>query len=204
MRLFVLGSTGRTGRQIIDVALARGHDVTAFARSPDKVEPRDRLRIVEGDPRSTAGLEHAMAKHDAVLSAIGPRFAQAMRPHTLLTDVAASTVAAMTSAGVSRLGIVSAAVMFDGEGFQFAFFKWFLNHHIRDLTTMEAIVTSSGLSWTIARPPRLVGGSQERYRASRGALPGGSLSTSFRSLAMFLLDAVEGRAHVREIVGVTR
>lgn len=204
MRLFILGSTGRTGRQIIDVALSRGHDVTAFARSPDKLEPRARLQILQGDPTSTPALERAMAKHEAVLSAIGPSFSQAMRPHTLLTDVAASTVAAMTTAGVSRLGIVSAAVMFDGDGLQLAFFQWFLNHHIRDLTTMEAIVTSSGLSWTIARPPRLVGGSQERYRAARDALPPGSLSTSFRSVAMFLLDAVEGRAHIGEIVGVTR
>ena len=51
MRLFVLGATGRTGMEIIDLARTRGHEVTAFVRSPQKLRPASSLRIVPGDPR---------------------------------------------------------------------------------------------------------------------------------------------------------
>lgn len=34
LRIFVLGATGGTGRTLIDQAVARGHQVTAFVRSP--------------------------------------------------------------------------------------------------------------------------------------------------------------------------
>ena len=32
MRLFILGATGGTGRQLVDQALESGHEVTAFVR----------------------------------------------------------------------------------------------------------------------------------------------------------------------------
>jgi len=204
MRLFVLGATGRTGREILDLGLVRGHQITALARSPQKLEPARGLTIVAGDPRSTTALREAMRDHDAVLSAIGPGLRDSFRPSTLLTDVAASTVAAMTTTGVPRLGIVSAALLFPDSSVRFAFFRWLASHHIRDLATMEAVVTASDVAWTIARPPRLVTTPQESYRAERDELPSASYSTSFRSVAAFLLDSVEERKHVRQIVGVTR
>ena len=205
MRLFVLGATGRIGGEILDIALARGHEVTAFVRSPDKLTRRDGLRIVPGDPRSTDGLAAAMPDHDAVLSALGPPGREGLRPSTLQTDTAASIVAAMATSGVTRLGIVSAALLFKQEGgLRYAFFRWLTRHHLRDLETMEAIVSASELAWTIARPPRLIVGPQETYRAARDGLPPrGTFSTSFRSVGAFLVDAVEQRKHLGEIVGVT-
>lgn len=46
MKLFVLGATGGTGNELVEAALRRGHQVTAFVRSPMKLEPRDGLVIV--------------------------------------------------------------------------------------------------------------------------------------------------------------
>jgi putative NADH-flavin reductase len=104
MKLFVIGATGHVGTQFVDLALGRGHSVTAFVRSPDKLGPRhDRLSVVRGDPLSTDGLASAMPGHDAVVTALGVRPPAAFRPHTLVGDAAASTVAAMTRAGVNRV-----------------------------------------------------------------------------------------------------
>ena len=36
MRLFILGANGKVGTQLIDLALSRTHQVTAFVRSPDR------------------------------------------------------------------------------------------------------------------------------------------------------------------------
>ena len=175
MKLFVLGGSGRTGRHVLDLALARGHDVTAFVRSPEKLARNERLHIVPGRAGDPDAVAAALVGHDALLSALGPRPSEALRPHSLLTDLAAST----------------------GARQQFAFFRWLLRHHIRDLTTMERAFTRSHLDWTIARPPRLTDSRrEERYTSAVDALPPGA--------AAFMLDAVERGEHRREIVGLSR
>ncbi len=202
MRLFVLGANGRTGSEIVNLALTRGHKVTAFVRSPQKLSPAGSLTIVRGDPRHPETIAAALPRHEAVLSAIGPHPREALRPSTLLTDCARATVEAMTASGVARLAIVSAAVLFPEKGFYFAFFRWLTKHHARDLRGMEDIVQASGLAWTIARPPRLTKSPDLSFRALRDALPPGSRAMSFQSVAAFMLDAVERRSHVTEVVGL--
>src|SRR5213593_1581979 len=108
----------------------------------------------------------------------------------------------MTRAGVKRVVLVSAAVLFPEKGLYFAFFCWLLRHVRRDLGTAEEIVRATSLDWTIARPPRLVNKSDEAYRSVHNALPAGGNSMSFRALAAFMLDAAEHRTDVHEIVGL--
>jgi putative NADH-flavin reductase len=204
MRLFVIGANGRTGREILDLARTRGHEVTAFVRSPEKLERTGAVTVVRGDPRQPESIASALSGHDAVLSAIGPHPRDAMRPGTLLTDCARATVHAMAARNIARLAIVSAAVLFPEKGPLFAFFRWLLKHHARDLRAMEDIVRASGLDWTIARPPRLTHSADASFLAVRDALPKGSRVMSFRSVAAFMLDAVERQAHLAEVVGLGR
>jgi putative NADH-flavin reductase len=88
MRLFVLGANGRTGAEIIQLARAHGHDITAFVRSPQKIKPAPTLTIVRGDPLRPESIAAALPGHDAVLSVIGPHPKDALGPSTLLTDCA--------------------------------------------------------------------------------------------------------------------
>jgi len=203
MRLVILGANGKTGTQLVDLALARAHQVTAFVRSPAKITRRHPLLEVRGgDPHSVDDLASVLPGHDVVLSALGVRPPQAFRPHTLVQECAASTVAAMTRAGVTRLVLVSAAVLFPEKGLRFAFFRGLLAHVMRDLGAAEQIVRATSLDWTIARPPRLVDRSDETYRSTRDALPARGFSMSFRAVAAFMMDAVEHRTHVHEVVGL--
>jgi putative NADH-flavin reductase len=203
LRLFVLGGTGHIGGNVLDLALARGHQVTAFVRSPPKVTRNaPGLSVIQGDPLSTDALTRALPEHDAVLSSIGPAGREAFRPSTLMAECAASTVAAMTNAGVKRLVVVSAALLFPDRRLSFRFFRWFIRHHVHDLVAMEALVRATNFDWTIARPPRLVAVPGESYRCERDALPTGAWSMSFRAVAAFLLDCVDERTHAREIVGL--
>ena len=202
MRLFVLGATGRTGTEIIDLAQKRGHQVTAFVRSPQKLKPAASLSIVRGDPLRPETITCALPGHDAVLSAIGPHPREAFRPSTLVADCARATVSAMSAGGVARLAIISAAVLFPEKGLYFAFFRWLLQRHARDLHAMADIVQRSGLQWTIARPPRLIESENASFRALGNRLPPGGRAMSYRAVAAFLLDAVERRSHVGEIVGL--
>ncbi len=203
MRLFIIGANGKTGTQLVDLALTRGHQVTAFVRSPAKITRRHPLLEVRGgDPHRVDELASALPGHEVVLSALGVRPPQAFRAHTLVQDCATSAVAAMTRAGVKRIVLVSAAVLFPVRGLRFAFFRWLLTHVTRDLGAAEQILRATSLDWTIARAPRLIDRPDEAYRSTRDELPSRGFSMSFRGVAAFMLDAVENRTHVHEIVGL--
>ena len=205
MRLFVLGATGHTGTHVVDIALSRSHDVTAFVRSPQKITRRDpRLRVVAGNPLEVDQLAKQIVGHDAVLSALGVRPPQAFRAHSLVGECAASTTAAMTRTGVNRIVLVSAAVLFPEGGLTFAFFRWMLQHIGRDLKTAEDIVRSAQVDWTIVRPPRLTNGSDSSYRIASEALPPKGNVATFRAVANFMLDSVEQSSHLRELVGLAK
>jgi putative NADH-flavin reductase len=93
MRLLSLGATGGTGRALIRQARERGHEITAFVRSPQKLRAlADRVTVRQGDPRSVAELHAALPGHDAVVSALGP---PGPGPTTILRAGARSTVEAM-------------------------------------------------------------------------------------------------------------
>jgi putative NADH-flavin reductase len=201
MRLFILGATGGTGRQLIGQALARGHQVTAFVRSPEKLGARQQgLSVQQGDPRDAAALNVALSGHDAVLSALGP---PGPRRSTILRDSALSTVSAMQSAGIRRLLIVSAAILFEDMGVLAALLRrTLLRNVVVDSGEMEQVVTASNLEWTIVRPPRLTNAPPTgRYQVADNRYPPGKRALSRADLAHFLLDELDQRIHLRQIVG---
>ena len=205
-RLFILGATGATGRALVDQALERGHRLTAFVRSPQKlVGPRAALTVVQGDPRSVDALRAALPGHDAVLSMLGP---PGPGPTTIVADCARSTVIAMGDAGVSRLLIVGVGALFEQGPLTALIRGTFLRNVAKDAAEMERVVTTSGLDWTIVRVPRLTNGPLTgRYRAEDERMPRDNRSPAMASLsradaARFLLSEVEHRAHVRRIVGI--
>jgi putative NADH-flavin reductase len=203
MKLLIVGATGNTGREVLDLGLARQHQVTAFVRSPAKISRTDAtLRVVRGDPFDLPALATALQGQDAVISTLGLPPRQALRPSNFMAESTAAIVSAMRTADVSRLCILSAAVLFPGRGLQYAFFKWLLQHHARDLDALETVVKASDLEWTIARPPRLVKAPDARYLAARDALPDAAFSATFRGVAAFLLDAAESHDYQRATVGV--
>ncbi len=205
MRLFLLGATGRIGKEIVELALSRGHEVTAFVRSPHKLNGlAGHLRIVCGDPLDWQALAATLPGHDAVLSSLGLPPREALRPSTFMTNAASSTIDAMKRSGVTRLAIVSAAVLFPEKGAFYAFFRWLLRHHARDLSAMERLVQTSGLDWTIARPPRLTNSPDVTFRALSNAMPPRGRTLPIRSVARFMVDAVEHRTYARDIVGLAR
>ena len=201
MKLFVIGATGRTGREIVQQALERGHHVTAFVRSPQAVTSRhERLTVLKGNATDENLLSEAMQRHDAVVSALGPR--EVFKPSSLLHDSALATIRAMQRSGVKRLLILSAAAHFPGIPNRIVGF--ILRNHMRDSLAMEKVVQDSGLDWTIARPPRLTQGQFTTYRSREGAAPRRCFTLSRKAVAAFMLDAIEQKRHFQRIVGIAR
>jgi putative NADH-flavin reductase len=201
MKIFVIGATGRTGREVVEQALARGHDVTAFVRSPEPIGlTNEKLTVIKGEATEKDQLVKAMQNHDAVVFTLGPR--KPFKPSSLLHDGALATTRTMQGSGVKRLLILSAAAHFPGIFNRIV--SLILRNHMRDSLAMEEIVQASGLDWTIARPPRLTEGEYTTYRSREGAAPKMGFSLSRKAVAAFMLDAIEQEKHFQKIVGIAK
>jgi putative NADH-flavin reductase len=201
MKLFVIGATGRTGQEIVQQALERGHHVTAFVRSPEAVNLKhERLTVFQGNAADENQLAEPMQSHDAVLSALGPR--EVFKPSSLLHDSALAITRAMQRSGVKRLLSLSAAAHFPGIPNRIVSF--ILRNHMRDSLAMEKVVQKSGLNWTIARPPRLTQGQYATYRSREGAAPEKGFTLSRKAVAAFMLDAIDQKKHFQKIVGIAK
>jgi len=201
MKLFVIGATGQTGREIVQQALARGHQVTAFVRSPEGITSRNgRLTVIKGNAMDENELFNAMQIHDAVLSTLGPR--EVFKPSSMLRDSALATTLAMNRSDVKRLVVLSAAAHFPGILNRIASF--IMRNHMRDSLAMEEIVQASGLDWTIARPPRLTQEEYTTYRSREGAAPKMGFTLARKAVAAFMLDAIEQEKHFHKIVGIAK
>jgi putative NADH-flavin reductase len=72
MKLTIFAATGGVGRQLLEQAVAAGHDVTAVARNPGKLTRQVRTVTADLAAADPAALEPAVAGADAVLSGLGP------------------------------------------------------------------------------------------------------------------------------------
>ena len=155
MKLLVFGSTGGTGRELLNQALDRGHRVTAYARDPAKIEDiqHSSLKVVRGDVLDTAAVEGTVTGHEGVLVTIGAGPTRT----TLREQGTRNIVEAMQGAGVKRLICQSSLGVGDSRTNLTFFTKYivvgiFLRHAFADHELQEAVVRESSLDWTIVRP----------------------------------------------------
>jgi putative NADH-flavin reductase len=222
MKLTIFAATGGIGAQILEQALAAGHDVTTVVRNPGNL-PRNLkgTRVIRADLAvpEPAALETAVAGAEAVLSGLGPR---PMTKAGVAEQGTRANVRAMQATGVRRILVVSAAPISTvpspsrpnpprhdpGEGFLMRnlltpFAKTVMRERYADLALMEDVLRASGLDWTIFRPPRLTNGPLTgKYRTAFGQnLRRGAL-ISRADVAQAMLAAVVQPATIRQAVGI--
>ena len=206
MKILVLGATGGTGRGIVSQALERGHIVTALVRSPEKISARhENLIVKKGNVTSESDLSQNLEGQDAVLSALGP---VDLKPNSILRDSALALMEAMKANGIKRILLVSVSTLFPKGlpgGPLLYIIRYVLRNTIQGAKEMEEIVRASDLDWTIVRPPRLTDQNNFEYRVRVNAFPENGRGTLARkAVAKFMLDALEQKEHVGEIVGIAR
>lgn len=208
MRCFILGATGKTGTQLVELALSQGDQVTAFVRSPQKLTPAHGLNLVQGSPADVDLMAQAMRGHDAVFSALAPGIGEILtRPSKrawTMAGYARNIILAMDQVGVRRLLAFSSAGLFPGQSSFVRLLSFPARHHMADLSAMEGVIKQSGLHWSIARPTWMSKGSETAYRAKANAMPAAPKPLHFRGLARFMLDAATQGSHLQEIVGLAR
>jgi len=194
VRVVVLGTTGRTGSIVADLALDQGIDVVALVRhEPDP--PLDaRVAVTVVDLRDQDAIAPELAGADAVVSAIGPVAG------VTVTEVSESTQAvvdAMTRAGVRRIVAAANGKVFTDDEVTGEYANVAAEHR-RD----AAILAASGLEWTIVAAPFLTDDPATGDVATvvDGKGPGRSLTRA--DFAAVLLEALDRPEWVGHMVGV--
>ncbi len=207
MKLIVLGATGGTGLEIVCQAVEHNHAVTAFVRSPEKLKTfGNRITVIQGNLLDSASLERVLEGHDAILSAFGPRVPAAKADTDLRRRFSVSLTSAMLHAGIRRVVIESMAFLFKDSIVPptYLFGRLFFPDQVADASGMERVIATSGLDWTIVRPPRLTDKARtERYRVREGHLPTFGFTISRADVADYMIKAVENHAAAGKIVGVS-
>ena len=108
MKIALIGATGFIGSHILQEALARGHEVTALVRHPERVPAHDLVTAKKADVYDADGLASHLAGHQAVISAFS---ADKGTPDTYdrMVEGAENIIAATKDAGVARLLVVGGA-----------------------------------------------------------------------------------------------
>lgn len=195
MKLVVFGAGGRTGRAVVDEALARGQAVTAVARrSPDP--PLDAgAEVVTADARDSAAVSSALSGADAVLSAMGP---VGDDPSTSYSDGIVALVASMEASPVRRVVIAANARVLDDRPLEGPYAAVSQEHR----RALDALRRST-LDWTVVATPML--SDAEPSRAYQATVDGRGEGRSIvrRDFAIALVDALDHDEWVRHVVGVT-
>jgi putative NADH-flavin reductase len=207
MKLLVLGATGGTGLEVVRRAIHRGHSVTAFARSAERLKPfADRIQVRQGDLLNRDELQAVAQGHDAIVSAFGPRLPLSNGDADLLRRFASALTSAMAGAGVRRVVVESSAFLFKDALVPPAYLvgRLFFAQIVADATGMERILSGSGLDWTIVRPPRLTDHAHTgKYRVREGHLPVFGFSISRADVADCMIRTAEDRSRIGKIIGAS-
>jgi putative NADH-flavin reductase len=202
MRLTLLGATGGIGQLLLPLALDQGHEVTVFARAPEKIKRTgSRLRVVGGDLYDPDQMATVIRGSDAVLSAFGPT---TLRRTHLRRDFGRVLVQAMRSAGVNRFIHVSSAFVFGEGGMIYSVMTNTLFRNVTiDHRDGDNEMSQPDLDWTILRPPRLLDGpASGKLRIVSNHLPKGMTITRADVAGFMLQEAVQPN-HIHQYVGLS-
>jgi len=166
MRVVVIGGTGRTGRLIVQQALAAGHQVCSYGRSATPETVPAGVEAIAGDATDGPSLHRALEGADAVITALSiPRksespFAKVIGPGDLHSRSTTLILAAMLAHNVPRIIKVSAQSVGDSAPRAGCLFKLLvaisnLRPAFADHGVADKLVRRSDRAWTILRPPVL-------------------------------------------------
>ncbi len=159
MHIALFGATGKLGREIIEQALADGHEVTALVHDSAQLKlEADKLYKVIGRASDGHKVEETVACADAVIYVLSASEGET-------GDIVAGAehiIAAMQKRKMSRLVVVSALGVGDSKNQLSRSARMLLKtvhrKSMEEKAAAEEVVRQSGLAWVIVRPSTLTKG----------------------------------------------
>lgn len=208
MNVAIFGAGGRTGQHLVQQALERGHHVTAFTRSPQKLAQYEgQIAIVEGDVQDAVAVSLAIAAAGAVLSVLGPT---ANVPDYQVARGTKNILRAMQQHGVQRLVLSAGAGVrdpHDEPGFVDKLInlllRLFSRHVYEDMRRTVQTVRDSDRRWTIVRVPMLSDDPATGEVKAAYVGKGMGMRLTRADMASFMLDQLESDAFLHQAPAIS-
>ena len=207
MNIALIGATGFVGTPVLAELLARGHQVTALARTPSKIAPQPGLTVVAADVLDAAQVAQAVAGHDAIISAYNPGWSEP-QIHDLFLQGSQAILDGAKQAGVKRVLVVGGAgsllvapglQLVDTPEFPAAYKQGALA--AREL--LNRLKAETALDWSFVSPPIALAPGERTGQYRLGAdelLPGQGdqpAGISVPDLAVAIVDEIEQARHAQ-------
>ena len=207
MKILVIGATGRSGKLLVEYALEKGHEVTAFARNiNDYPISEPGLTLFQGDILYPSMIEAALQDHDVVLSVIGIR--KFRGPITLLSKGMKNIVSVMEKKGTKRLLTITGAGILQENEHQLileslSFPPNLLNLSLDHQRVYETL-KDSDLDWTLVAPAFMHAGERtQKYVVKPDYYPSPARNEiSVEDVADFITKEMEENQFLKKRVGI--
>jgi len=207
MRVAIIGASGQIGAFIRDEALARGHQVTAIVRHPEKITVRNpRLTVVKADILKDK-VDELVKGHDAVISAYNPGWSNPDIYNEQIKGYKA-IISGVKKAGIKRLLVVGGAGTLEvAPGVQLidtmSVPKLVKDGVLATRETLYMLKKENELEWTFLSPPSSIAAGERtgHYRVGKDQLlknKEGESKISTQDYAIAMLDELEHPQHIRE------
>ncbi|MGK7930620.1 MAG: NAD(P)-dependent oxidoreductase [Microcystaceae cyanobacterium] len=203
MKLLIFGSTGSVGCQVVEQAIEQGHQVTAFARNPDKITIKNpNLQYFQGDVLDFSSVKQAVQGQDAVICTLGSR---QNLTGTVRSQGTKNIIQAMEQENIRRFICQTTLGTGDSWGslnfyWKYIMFGLILRNVFADHERQEMYVKQSNLDWTIIRPGAFVEG--ERTGQYRHGFPGTDRTSKLKitraDIADFILKQVVDYSYLHQ------
>lgn len=201
MKLVLFGPTGNVGREVVELALAAGHEVRAYTRSPSPL--LEGCHVTIGALSDEAAIRQAIRGADAVISTLGPRANTADQVGVFRDALERITRIMMEEDARRLVSISGAGLWLPGDPRNFGrtivtgLMKVVAKHFLAAKQAEAEVITRTNLDWVLVRPGRIVAGaSTGRVAGSLAAPPRNSVSAG--DVADFMLRATTDDAWVRK------
>lgn len=195
MKVALIGASGNAGQRLHHELVSRGHEVTAIARTPERVQPLDRTIAMAGDIAAPDALAEILSGHDAVISAV---MFTAFDPDKLMQAVRASGVPRyLIVGGAGSLEVAPGARLIDSPDFPDAYRA----EATAGAAYLDRLKRTEGLDWTFLSPSAVfeAGERTGNFRIGHDDLLVGADGSriSYEDFAIAMVDELENPKHSR-------
>jgi uncharacterized protein YbjT (DUF2867 family) len=206
MKIGILGATGPTGLCIVEQAVAMGHEVDCFVRTPSKLGGQPKAKATQGTLSDSKALTAWASKQDAVLVALGHKqLGQSLKarlglgtyPEPLFISQTVELLLRVAAEGktLKKLVYCSAYGTQETENdLPWVFGKvlkpLLLSFSYADHERSEKLFEASKSDWVVARPGMLTNGPKTGVYQCADRFKGKTMKISRADTAHFMLRAV--------------
>lgn len=203
MKIVVFGASGRVGQHVVSLALEKGMEVTAFVRTPSKLQiSHPFLHIYHGNAFQAEDVATAIKGHDAVVSCLAS--SKGLKESNELGRMIDHIVLGMEQHHVKRIVYVASAGIF-GEipGISGKLIMKTLKYPLIDHRRAVDTIIKYNLDYTIVRPLGLTNKvGTGNYRENLDGIPKGGRNISRADVAHFIVKSLEDKNYSKQSISI--